>query len=152
MALARDAEDGWRPGDTTAGGLSADAGGVGSAHHSQPLPPRERGKRLGQARLEPVLSVGTDVEQHPLAPAPSAGLPDPEQVARQVLDVLQSLPVLPGISQSLGRRILPILEAIDGSQGAAKPRPGFFHKPLERRRVLPDLARHRRHDGLSPAC
>src|ERR1700733_12283228 len=31
MAFARDAEDGWGPGDTTAGGLSADAGGFGSA-------------------------------------------------------------------------------------------------------------------------
>ena len=123
-------------------------------HHGQPLPLRQGGKRLGQTRLEAVIAGFANVEQcgGRLAPAAAAGLPNPEQVAREVRDVLQPWPVLPGVGQCFRGRVTAILKAVKRGQRAAEPRSGLGHKALEDHLVIAGFARHWRHGRFRAAC
>src|SRR4029077_10907581 len=87
-----------------------------------------------------------------LAPAAAAGLPDPEEIAREVRDVLQPWPGFPGVGQCLRGRVTAILKAVQRGQRAADPRPGLFHKALELGLVIAGPAPYRRHSRFRTAC
>ena len=99
-----------------------------SLEHHHALAFGEGGEGGRQLRLELVLlRYGTGVDQPRLA-APRPALPDPVEVPGYVLDLGETVPVLPGVGEGLSDGLGAPFGAVGGREGAPELRFGRGHE------------------------
>jgi hypothetical protein len=79
-------------------------------------------KAPGQLRLVPRLVVCRGRKQLSRLPDSGPALADSVEITKRVFHLAHLVPVLPRITQSVGRSITPSFPAVAGNEGAVKPR------------------------------
>jgi hypothetical protein len=97
-----------------------------------------------QVRLVKVLPVIRDFEAGAGASLPTPALSHPEEITRQVLDVLQATPVFPGIRESLCRGIASLFGSIHRRESTTEAGLGMRDERLERPFSLIQIQRRAR--------
>lgn len=104
--------------------------------HRDALAFGQRRKSGNKARFEQWLRERRSLEEHRSLATSGSALTDPVEVAREIVDSAQTIPVLPGICQGFGCRLSSALVTVGCYQGASKAWLGLCHEDPKCRLVV----------------